>query len=147
MMRLEKLRRYKLRVHWPVSAETFTTLLNDTAQGYESDDLRALRNVIETTPELGDFGDYTDVVEMSFGLESFLVGTAANATLGAAGERCMSPTLAVTTYMRADLHPARIEEILSELVDAHPWEIPVIELLETVDLVSPAAAERAEARA
>ncbi|HEV7185388.1 MAG TPA: hypothetical protein VGN33_12900 [Leifsonia sp.] len=146
-MRLEKSRRHKLRVHWPVSAETFESLVTSAGAAYLSEDLRPLRDIIETTSELGDFGAYTDVVEISFGLESFLVGDSANATLGARGERCVSPTLIVTTYLRAELSAARIDQVVSELVSAHPWEVPVIEFSETVELVTSVGRERAEARA
>lgn len=143
-MRLEKSRRHKLRVHWPVSAETFESLVASAGAAYLSEDLRPLRNVIETTSELGDFGAYTDVVEMSLGVETFLVGDSANATLGARGERCVSPTLVVTTYLSADLGAARVDQVISELVSAHPWEVPVIELSETVELVTSVRAERTE---
>ncbi|MGO4533654.1 hypothetical protein [Leifsonia sp. 2MCAF36] len=146
-MRLEKSRRHKLRVHWPVSAETFDSLVASAGAAYLSEDLRPLRNVIETTSELGDFGAYTDVVEMSLGVETFLVGDSANATLGARGERCVSPTLVVTTYLSAELSAARVDQVISELVSAHPWEVPVIELSETVELVTSVSTERAEALA
>ncbi|SEI02874.1 MULTISPECIES: hypothetical protein [unclassified Leifsonia] len=143
-MRLEKSRRHKLRVHWPVSAETFESLVASAGAAYLSEDLRPLRNVIETTSELGDFGAYTDVVEMSLGVETFLVGDSANATLGARGERCVSPTLVVTTYLSAGLSAARVDQVISEFVSAHPWEVPVIELSETVELVTSVGAERTE---
>lgn len=143
-MRLEKSRRHKLRVHWPVSAETFESLVASAGAAYLSEDLRPLRDVIETTSELGDFGAYTDVVEMSLGVETFLVGDSANATLGARGERCVSPTLVVTTYLSADLSAARVDQVISELVSAHPWEVPVIELSETVELLTSVGAERTE---
>jgi hypothetical protein len=146
-MRLEKSRRHKLRVHWPVSAETFDSLVASAGAAYLSEDLRPLRNVIETTSELGDFGAYTDVVEMSLGVETFLVGDSANATLGARGERCVSPTLVVTTYLSAELSAARVDQVISELVSAHPWEVPVIELSETVELVTSVSTGRAEALA
>lgn len=142
-MRLIKTRRRKVRVHWPVTSATFTQLIAASgAVAYLGGDIEPLRDVIEATAELGDFGDYTDVVEMSIGYETFSVGPAANPTLGSAGERSVSPTLVVTTYMDSGISDERVEEILARLVAAHPWEVPVIELTDAVELVTPSASAR-----
>lgn len=146
-MRLEKSRRHKLRVHWPMTAETFERFVGDsTGSVYSGKELAALTEVIQGTPELGDFGTYTDVVEFSLGYESFVVGNGANATMGTPGQRSVSPTLVLTTYLNPDLPDSRLDEILEALVSAHPWEVPVIELTEIVQLVPPALADAAGVR-
>jgi hypothetical protein len=139
-MHLTRTRRRKLRIHWPLNNETFERFLTDpSGSAYASSALSDLTGVIERTPELGDFGSYTDVVEMSLGYESFLVGSDANATLGTPGERAVSPTLVVTTYLGTTVTDERVDEILESIVRAHPWEVPVIELMESVELVAPAS--------
>lgn len=131
-------RRRKVRIHWPISGEVFARLIaGHTETINEHDALAPLLGTLAVTPELGDFGDYTSVIETSIGYEGFTVGPAAVPTLGTPGERSISPTLVVTTYLDEQIDEHRLDEILGQLVAAHPWEVPVIELMDAVTLVTP----------
>ena len=80
---------------------------------------------------MGDFGSYHAVVEISAGIERFLPTAEARPTLGQVGERTMSPTITLTTYVAADWPADRLDAALGALIDAHPWEVPVIEVRPT----------------
>lgn len=136
-MHLRHARRRKVRIHWPISPEVFALLVEGRTAAISSHDAFApLLHALNATPELGDFGDYTSVIETSLGYEGFTVGSAATPTLGTPGERTVSPTLAVTTYLDAEIDTDRLDQILQQLVAAHPWEVPVIELTDAVTLVT-----------
>lgn len=142
-MHLGHARRRKVRVHWPISPEVFALLIaGDTDSLSDHPALAPLLTAIHDTPELGDFGDYTSVVETSLGYEGFTVGPAATPTLGIPGQRTISPTLVMTTYVDATVAQERLNRILLDLVAAHPWEVPVIELTDAVTLVTAQAEER-----
>ncbi len=88
----------------------------------------AILAVIREDNELGDFGLYRGVFELSLGLEGFTPMPEAAATLGAAGTNTLSPTAIITTYVPADVSDARLDALLVELAQRHPWQIPVIEI-------------------
>ncbi|KAB1639039.1 hypothetical protein F8O03_01415 [Pseudoclavibacter terrae] len=129
--------RSRIRVYWPVQPATFAEVVAGNVSVFrESPDVRPLRDVLASFSEVGDFGDYKTVTEVSIGFEGFTVGSGAQPTLGSAGERTISPTLAVTTHVDDALGSARLTEILERIVEVHPWEVPVIEVTEGVTLVS-----------
>jgi hypothetical protein len=119
----------KLRVHWPISTETFSRIAaGDTGSVQQDPGLAELLHLVEQFPELGDFGNYKHVFESGIGFEGFTCGEGAVPTLGSVGEQTMSPTFVFTTYFDAALEDAAVERVMQELVDIHPWELPVIEV-------------------
>lgn len=119
----------KLRVHWPISAETFARIAAGDAGAVQQDPgLAVLLQAVEQFPDLGDFGNYKHVFESGIGFEGFSCGEGATPTLGRVGEQTLSPTFVFTTYFDASLDDAVLERAMQELVAIHPWELPVIEV-------------------
>ncbi|MFG2963293.1 hypothetical protein ACGFZS_08365 [Streptomyces sp. NPDC048288] len=126
-----------IKVHWPVPAATLAACAAGDLDVLRSDESFApLLRVLETSPELGDFGVYGDVFEVALGVESFTVRTGARPTLGSVGGRFLSSTLTVTTYVEATVGDDELALLLARLTDVHPWEVPVIELTAPMDLVT-----------
>ena len=119
----------KLRVHWPISTETFGRIAaGDTHAVQQDPGLAELLKAVQQFPELGDFGNYQHVFESGIGFEGFSCGEGATPTLGRVGEQTLSPTFVFTTYFDAALDDAVLERAMQELVAIHPWELPVIEV-------------------
>ncbi|MFK0110137.1 hypothetical protein [Streptomyces sp. NPDC091217] len=126
-----------IKVHWPVPAKTLAACAAGDLDALRAEESFApLLRVLETSPELGDFGVYGDVFEVALGVESFTVRTGARPTLGSVGGRFLSSTLAVTTYVDAAAGDDELALLLARLTDVHPWEVPVIELSAPLDLVT-----------
>ncbi|MEU8575153.1 hypothetical protein [Streptomyces asoensis] len=126
-----------IKVYWPVATTTLTACANGDLDALRADEsFAALLRIVETSPELGDFGVYGDVFEVSLGAEGFSVRPGARPALGSVGGRFLSATLAVTTYVDAAADDDTLARLLDRLADAHPWEVPVIELSAPLDLVS-----------
>ena len=124
---LRKVRR--LRVYCPVSAATLSALIaGDSAAAERDPALAAMLAIVRADNPLGDFGLYRGVFELSAGWEGFEPTGDATPTLGAAGERSLSPTAILTVHIPQEADPAAVDAALGALVAAHPWEIPVIEL-------------------
>ena len=119
----------KLRVHWPISAETFRRIAAGDANAVQQDPgLAEFLHAVEQFPDLGDFGNYKHVFESAIGFEGFSCGEGATPTLGRVGEQTLSPTFVFTTYFDAALDESVLEQAIQELVAIHPWELPVIEV-------------------
>ena len=119
----------KLRVHWPIAAETFSRLAKGDAAAFKDEaGIGALLKALSESPDLGDFGNYRHVFESGLGFEGFTCTEGAKPTLGEMGQATISPTFVFTTYFDAALDDAAVERFLQHIVDIHPWEVPVIEL-------------------
>lgn len=130
----------KLRVHWPIHAVSLRRLAEGDLEVLKADPgLASLFDTLESCPELGDFGNYRHVFESSLGFEGFTASEAANPTLGRAGERTLSPTFVLTTYLDADLGDETVDRLLERMMEVHPWEVPVIELSDPVRVSTAAA--------
>jgi hypothetical protein len=126
-----------IKVYWPVDTATLVACAEGDLDMLRSDEsFASLVRVLEATPELGDFGVYGDVFEVAFGAEGFTVRPGARPSLGSVGGRFLSSTLAVTTYVDAGVDDDELARVLARLADAHPWEVPVIELSAPLDLVT-----------
>lgn len=126
----------RVSVHVPVAAETLAALLAGDRSALEEDPVMARMLAILRAPgALGDFGIYRGVAEIGLGWETFAPTPAANPTLGTAGEVHHSPTVTLTTWIPAAAPQDSIDAALAALMDAHPWEVPVIEVIETLLLV------------
>ena len=137
----------KLRIHWPISTETMTQLASGDLQALNSDPgIASLLDALQSTPELGGFGNYHHVFESSAGYEGFTVAEGANPTLGTVGHRTISPTFVFTTYFDDSLDKCTVQALVQRIVDIHPWEVPVIEVSGPLSVSSSAAAAHAESR-
>ncbi|MDX3113636.1 MULTISPECIES: hypothetical protein [Streptomyces] len=126
-----------IKVYWPVAEATLAACAQGDLDALRADgSFASLLRVLEASPELGDFGVYDDVFEVALGAEGFTVRPGARPSLGSVGGRVLSSTLAVTTYVDAAADDDTLSQVLARLADAHPWEIPVIELSAPLDLVS-----------
>ncbi|CAI3791054.1 hypothetical protein NKCBBBOE_00193 [Pseudarthrobacter sp. MM222] len=129
----------KMRVHWPIVAESFSRLAKGDVEAFrEEAGIAALLQALSDSPDLGDFGNYRHVFESGLGFEGFTCTEGANPTLGQVGQRTISPTFVFTTYFDAALEDAAVERFLQHIVDIHPWEVPVIELTGPISVSSTA---------
>lgn len=97
--------------------------------------------IIRADNPLGDFGLYKGVVEIAFGYEGFTPTIDAEPASGAAGSNTILPTAILTTYIDDQAPQEQVLAAIDELAAAHPWEVPVIELLST-RLIARSGAER-----
>lgn len=119
----------KLRVHWPIASETFSRLAAGDEEAFNDEaSISVLLQALSESPALGDFGNYRNVFESGLGFEGFTCTEGANPTLGKVGQQTISPTLVFTTYFDAALDDAAVQNLLRDIVEIHPWEVPVIEL-------------------
>ena len=124
----------RLRVFCPVAADTLSRLM--TGAAVEDDPaLGAMLAIVRGDNPLGDFGLYRGVVELQPGWESFMPTGEARPTVGAAGERSLSPTVILTIHIPYDASEAEVNRALDAIIAAHPWEVPVIEIDEVQLLV------------
>jgi hypothetical protein len=127
----------KLRVHWPISLDTFARIAAGEVQALKKDGgVATLLEAVEQFQDLGDFGNYKHVFESGVGFEGFTCTTGARPTLGEVGEQTFSPTFVYTTYFDAALEDAVVEQFVRQIVDIHPWELPVIELTGPVSVTA-----------
>ncbi|MGO4418106.1 hypothetical protein AB4Z54_04915 [Streptomyces sp. MCAF7] len=126
-----------IKVYWPVSQQTLAVLAaGDVEVLHQDESLAELFRALEASPEVGDFGLYTDVFEVGIGAEGFTAAPGSTPTLGAVGARSLSPTLTFTTYVDASAADDEVSGVLTRIVAAHPWEVPVVELSAPLELVS-----------
>lgn len=130
----------RITVYCPVAPET----LNSVARGDYSclardAGISPILELIEQSAEFGNFGRYRGVCEIGVGLEAFTPQATAVPTIGRAGERSLSPTLAVTTFVLDGVTEARLGELVESIAERHPWEIPVIEVFPVGLYTLPAA--------
>jgi hypothetical protein len=131
----------KLRIHWPIERQTLSRLaVGDTAVFDDDPRLAGLLASLRDMPEVGNFGIYRNVFESGLGFEGFTVGEGANPTLGTVGGRTVSPTFLLTTYLDADLPDEAVGAIVQSIIDIHPWEVPVLEVSEPLNISASAPA-------
>ncbi|HEY2658684.1 MAG TPA: hypothetical protein VGI79_03115 [Caulobacteraceae bacterium] len=118
-----------IRIHCPIALATFAALAQGQLAAIETDPVAApILALIRADNELGDFGLYRGVFEISLGLEGFTPTAEADPTLGAAGANAISPTAIIKTYLAGDVPDDRLSTLLAELAQRHPWQVPVIEV-------------------
>ena len=121
-----------LRVFCPIEARTLRAMLTGDDTAMERDTtLSRMLNIIRSGSPLGDFGIYKSVVEIAPGWELFTPADDAEPTLGEVGSTTRSPTAIITIYVPMEASREAVDHAIGALVDAHPWEVPVIELSET----------------
>jgi hypothetical protein len=118
-----------LRVHCPVTPETFAALLAGQGGALEADPAASAVLAAIRAAGVGDFGRYTGVVEAALGIEIFTPGETARPALGQAGVTSHSPTIILTSWI--DAGSPGLAAAVAAIRAAHPWEVPVIELSES----------------
>lgn len=127
-----------LRIYCPVARETMQAMAaGDPAAMVRDPTLAAMLAIIRADNPLGDFGLYRSVVELAPGWELFTPGPAARPTLGTAHANQASPTAILTVHIAADVPDDALDSVLDQLLAAHPWEIPVIEMMRAALLTRP----------
>lgn len=117
-----------IRIHCPVEESSFRSFLAGDAAAIERDPVAArILAIVRGSNPLGDLGLYKGVVEIAGGSESFIPTSEARPARGAAGVPALSPTAVLTTYVPEDAPQALVAAALAEIIEAHPWEVPVIE--------------------
>jgi len=118
-----------IRLYWPVSVETIVAMTTGDGDAVARDPaLVAMFAIVRADNALGDFGVYRSVVELAPGWEFFTPAAGARPTLGTADTGQASPTVIVTLHVPADVRDDVFDQLLDQLIAAHPWEVPVIEL-------------------
>ncbi|MFI7641416.1 hypothetical protein [Nonomuraea sp. NPDC049400] len=124
-------------MYWPVARQTLASAAAGELDALRSDEtLTPLLDILETSPELGDFGVYGDVFEACLGVEGFTVRPGARPSHGVVGGHFLSSTLAITTYVDASMDDDELSHVLTRITDVHPWEVPVVELSAPLELIS-----------
>lgn len=125
-----------IRIHCPVAAATLAAMLGGDGHAPARDaTLGAMIDVVRAHPVLGDFGVYRSVMELAPGWEVFTPSADATPTLGQAGATSVSPTVVLKTYAATDGDKDALAAALNAIMAAHPWETPVVEMIETTLLV------------
>ena len=118
-----------VRIHCPATAATLAAMRAGREDAIEHDPVVApLLAIIRADNPLGDFGRYKGVVEIALGYESFIPTAEATPTSGKAGATSLLPNVVLTTFIADDAPEERVAAALADIVAAHPWEVPVIEL-------------------
>lgn len=122
-----------LRIYVPIDSDTLRLLMAGGVSSIKGDSpLAAILAVIGRDNPLGDFGLYKSVVEFSLGWEMFTPAADAHPTVGRAGTATVSPTAILTVYVPKEAPGEDVSRALDAIVQAHPWETPVIEINETL---------------
>ena len=117
-----------LRVYCPVAADSLSALLAGDMAALERDPvLSNMPAVIRAHEALGDFGLYKAVMHLASGWELFTAGADAKPAFGKADAAAISPTVLITIVL-PDANEEAVDRALAEIVAAHPWEVPVIEI-------------------
>ena len=128
----------RITVYCPVSRDGWLALLAGDATRLETEPgIAPLFDVLRSHPEFGSLGPYRSVYEVTGGHESFTPGAGARPTLGRPGEVSTTVSVAVTTYVSGAHSEARLAELVRALAQAHPWELPVIEVTDVRVLEAP----------
>jgi hypothetical protein len=126
--RLQSRRARAIRIHCPIEESSLRAFLVGDGGAIERDPAAGrVLAIIRASNPLGDFGLYEGVVEIGAGFESFVPTAAARPAMGASGSATLSPTAILTTFVAEDAPADAVEAALAQILDAHPWEVPVIE--------------------
>jgi hypothetical protein len=88
--------------------------------------LSKILDILATSEEVGRLGNYCSVYELVDGEEWYTPTQSAHPSLGRPEVESGVRIAVVTTYAVGVSRP-QIEEFLEKVVNAHPWEHPVIE--------------------
>ncbi len=119
----------RLTVYCPVTPHTRAAVAaGDLAPLTEDPGTRQILALIAASAELGNFGHYRGVCEVSASVEAFTPAAGARPTVGQSGERTLCANVTIITYVPAEVPEARLVALVEALARLHPWEVPVIEV-------------------
>jgi hypothetical protein len=120
---------FRLTVHCPVGSATYAAILRgDYSPLREDPGTARVLALIEASAELGNFGLYRGVCEISPCVEAFTPQPESRPAVGAAGERSATSAVAIATYIDGTVSQERLDQLVAGLAAVHPWELPVIEV-------------------
>lgn len=101
---------------------------------------------LQRHPKIGRLGNYESVFEVSLGFEGFTPTGDATPTLGEISEPEITPSVSFVVYSEPTVSETEIENYLLDVLRAHPWEHPVVELYQggEVHLWSPVEVDHGE---
>ncbi len=119
----------RITIHCPIHPQTLRAVADGALDALVADaGIAPILTLIESSGELGDFGHYRGVCEIGLGLEAFTPQAGARPVVGTVGERALSATATIKTYVAANCSGMRLAQLLGELAACHPWETPVMEV-------------------
>lgn len=125
----------RITVHCPASVAAQAAYLAGDLERLEGESpFDALFSVLRNHIDFGSIGPYRSVFELSMGRETFVPGPGADPAAGTLDKRASLGTIMITTYVSGETGAQRIAELVAMLAEAHPWELPVIELAD-VDIL------------
>jgi hypothetical protein len=115
---------FRLAVYVPISAtsnfaDSDITLI---------DEVQALLRIFREHDFAGSVGAYNAVAEISRGAETFVPGEASSPTHGKIGLPSSVVSARLVTYVPISTPREELDTLIDEIVFAHPWEHPVIEV-------------------
>jgi hypothetical protein len=121
----------RVSIHCPIGADTLRAIVGGDAEAVSRDATVApLLAYVAACPDLGDFGLYRGVCEISLGVEAYTPRPGALPTVGEPGVRSHALTVTISTYVAPGVSTEELGELLAEIARRHPWEVPVIEVEE-----------------
>lgn len=121
-----------LRMYCPIEAKTLEALLAGETAALEQDAaLSKMLAIIRHDNPLGDFGIYKSVIEIVPGWELFRPSADARPAVGQTETNTASPTAILTIYIPREAAAEAVANAIDAILEAHPWEVPVIETYET----------------
>ena len=115
---------FRLAVYVPIS-ET-----NDFADSdiISANEVQALLRIFRECDFAGIVGTYNAVVEISSGTETFVPSEASFPTYGKINVPSNVISIRLVTYIPISTTREKLSTLIDEIVLAHPWEHPVIEV-------------------
>lgn len=127
-----------IRASWPVDPATLRAALAGDMPALETDaSFARLLAILRDDACLGNFGQYRGVAEVTPCWELFEPQPGAVPAQGEVGHRQASTNLLVTLHVDAAVSQDQFDAVVTRLVDAHPWEVPVIEVSDAVLALRP----------
>ncbi len=90
--------------------------------------VQAILDVFRELDYVGRIGTYKTVVEISSGTETFIPTMASTPTHGMPDLPSIVRSAKLITYLPASTQNAEVDRLVGEVVSAHPWEHPVVEV-------------------
>ena len=84
--------------------------------------------VIKRHSFMGRIGNYRGVFETSTGVEGYMPEAGANPTHGQIDELSVVRTVTVSTYASTAITEEQLQRFLDDVIEVHPWELPMIEI-------------------
>lgn len=100
-------------------------------------DLKPIYEILLKEKEVGHMGDYAAVCNMAITYESYIPGDGSNPTAGNKNQPSLVKSLKFTTFAEERVLDASIERFAKHVINAHPWEHPVIEIYSGVKTLNP----------